>query len=267
MIGERIKRLLLAVLGERGTAWMQAIRFVYLIRNERFRDPEVDLLPRFLKRGGVAIDVGANGANWTYYLHEAVAPDGWVFAFEADPYYALATQHALRLLRLHRARLFPFGLSERRERAALRVRDPGGARASGLSYVDKAAVPGSPDTETISLESLDALADDHPDLGQVMLIKCDTEGYEWFVFRGAERLLQQARPVILLEVGHFERQNYTATELCTWFAERGYAGFALTAGGRLVRTDPDLHHGDAITVNRFMLPADRLGEWAELFSP
>jgi FkbM family methyltransferase len=231
MIGERVKRLLLAVLGERGTAWLQAVRFVYLIREQRFRDPEVDLLPSFLKRGDVAVDVGANGANWTCYLHEAVAPEGSVYAFEADPYYARATERAMRFLRLHRARLFPFGLSERRERAALRVREPGGARASGLAYVDKSAALESPGTEVIALESLDSLVGDHPDLARVAFIKCDTEGYEWYVFRGAECLLRQARPAVLLEVGHFERQNYTAANLNAWFEERGYAGFALTAGG------------------------------------
>lgn len=266
MIGERIKRLLLAALGERGTAWLQAVRFVYLIRAGTFRDPEVDLLPQLLNAGDVSVDVGANGANWTYYLHQAVAPGGQVFAFEADPYYALATGHAMRLMRLRHARLFPFGLSERREKVALRVREADGARASGLAYVDKAAPLQSQGTEVVMLESLDSMLDEHPSLARVALIKCDTEGYEWPVLRGAERILERARPVVLLETGHFERQNYTAADLAGWFAERRYAPFALTSSGRLVRTDQHLQHADAATVNRFMLPVERLVRWTNLIS-
>lgn len=264
---ERVKRLLLAVAGERATSWVQAVRFVHLVRTGRFRDPEVDLLGQLLRPGDVAVDVGANGANWTYYLHQAVGGGGAVFAFEADPYYARATAHAMTLLGLRSARLFPFGLSDRREQVALRVVNESGARVSGLGHVDRSAAENDAGVTHITLETLDSLAKEHPRLREVALLKCDVEGYEFFVFKGAAETIDHARPFVVLEVGGFEQHGYTGADLARWFDARNYAPFAMLRDGRLAATDDALGHPDAVSVNRVLVPRERLDRIADRLVP
>jgi len=89
---------LIAIIGNKALAYIQALRFIYLLKTDKSPDPEVQLLPNLLRRGDTAIDVGANGANWTYHLYQSIGKKGEIFAFEADPYYALATELTIKLL-------------------------------------------------------------------------------------------------------------------------------------------------------------------------
>jgi FkbM family methyltransferase len=254
-----IKSVLMQVLGSRSTAYVHALRFVYLLKQRRKDDPEMALLDRFLGEGDVAIDVGANGADWTYWLHEAVGSAGHVLAFEADPYYAQTTGIAIRMMKMKGVTLFPHGLSDREETVMLRVTDANGRRTAGLGSVDKNADKAGDRFEPVSLKRLDSLLDEFPELKKARLIKCDVEGYELPVFRGSAELLRESRPVVILEVGRFEEQGYTARDLHDFFAGFDYSAFAMVGGEKLAPTDKMLDHPDALSVNRILLPAELAG--------
>jgi FkbM family methyltransferase len=261
---QRIKTLLMATLGESLTAWIQGVRFVHLRRTSPLSDPEAGLIPRFTKRGDVTIDVGANGADWTRALHLSVGDDGCVFAFEADPYYARATRHAIRLMRMRGVRLFEFGLSDRPEEMPLRILDAAKQRVSGLGYIDRNAGPGGGGVALVRLRTLDSLIPEHPELLRTSLFKCDVEGYELFVFRGAGRVLSEARPVVILEVGNFGQQGYSAREIHDFFKERRYEVFAMAGKEELVATNALLEHDRAMSVNRVLIPVEKVGRVRDL---
>jgi FkbM family methyltransferase len=257
-----IKKKLIEVFGENAVAYIQALRFAYLVKTRHSdRDPEVDLLPIFLKEGDVAVDVGANGANWTYYLSHSVGVTGAVVAFEADPYYAKATELTTKLLRLRNVRFFPYGLSESDETVWLRISDPTGARLSGRSHVDKSARADDVGIQRVSLRSMDGVAKEYRCLTKASLIKCDVEGYELYVFRGARTILDQARPVIVLEVGNFARQGYTPEDLFVFFNEKGYQAFAVVSHNQVTATGSAFECGGAVSVNRVLVPCERLSQF------
>jgi FkbM family methyltransferase len=239
-------------------AWLHGARFAWLV-HWLPQDPEATLLGALLRPGEVAVDVGANGANWTWFLSRAVGPQGRVFAFEADPYYARATACAIRVMGLGNVTFLPFGLSDRTETVQLRTLDPGGARLSGTSHIARDQAPGGGLTP-VRLVPLDELRADHPELARTALIECDVEGYELPVLQGAEAMLRQARPVIIFEVGCCEAQGYTPSRLRAWLADLGYASYALDHHRRLVAVDADLAHPAAATVNRLALPREHMDE-------
>jgi FkbM family methyltransferase len=253
-----LKPLLVRTLGQRATASIHGLRFVWLRWRHASPEPEFALLDEALKPGDVAVDVGANGADWCCELDRRVGPSGRVFAFEADPYYAIATDRAIRLLRLRSVTLFPFGLSEREEDLPLRIRTETGERHSGLGSVDRRATMQDEATEVVTLKPLDALAESHPRLWDTALIKCDVEGFELFVFRGAVQVIERARPVVILETGRFDEQGYTAADLHEFFASRGYRAFAMTQGLRMEPTDSSLEHPGALGMNRTLVPQEKL---------
>lgn len=254
------------LIGEKPTACVQALRFAYLLHARPTLDPETRLLSRWLKAGDVAVDVGANGADWTHQLHRHVGAKGHVYAFEADPYYALATHLTIRLLRLSGTTLFRFGLSDRSEHVALRVTDTNGSRLSGLGYVDHDAPSGGTDAETIELRTLDSLTEVHPALLQTRVLKCDVEGYELPVLRGAATMIASARPVVILEVGCFERQGYSARDVALFFAKRGYRSFAMVPGDRLVTVEEDLGVSRDFGANRLAVPQEKCDTIRDLLS-
>jgi FkbM family methyltransferase len=266
MSGQRVKSALLRLIGERPTACLHALRFAYLLRVRPRLDPEVQLLSRWLRPGDVAVDVGANGADWTHSLHRHVGAKGHVYAFEADPYYALATHLTIRLLRLSGVTLFRFGLSDRNETVPLRITDTTGLRLSGLGYVDRSASTNTPGSEKVELRTLDSLTSTYPDLLRTGVLKCDVEGYELPVLRGAASVIAGAQPVVVFEVGCFEKQGYAARDLGQFLAGYGYRVFAVAQDNQLVAVDPDLGHPSARGVNRVAIPESRYETIRDLIS-
>ncbi|MCK6459310.1 MAG: FkbM family methyltransferase [Planctomycetes bacterium] len=258
MNGRKIKSRLIRLIGEKPTACLQAVRFAYLIKVRAAPDPEAGLLGRWLHRGDVAVDVGAYGADWTHDLHRHVGPRGRVYAFEADHYNALATHVAIRLLRLRGVTLFPFGLSDKSEHVHLRVTDSSGERLSGLTYVEHDAMGKQTEHEAIDLHTLDSLTATHPRLLDACVLKCDVEGYELPVLRGAAALIDRARPVIIFEVGHFERHGYCGRDVSRFLSRSAYRCVTVLRGGRLDVVGDDLHHPAAISVNRVAIPEEKL---------
>ena len=255
---QEIKTKLIAALGNNAMAYIQALRFVYLLKTNKTPDPEVQLLHSLLRKRDTAIDIGANGADWIYYLHQHIGDEGRIFAFEADPYYALATELTIKLLRLKGIHFSPFGLSNIDEEVPLRIADPKGLRYSGLGYVDKDAEQTDDSVVIVQLKKLDSMLQEYPRLLKTNLIKCDAEGYELFIFQGANKILATSRPFVILEVGNYDRQGYTAQDVYDFFVEKQYLCFAMVENNTLLATDSMMNHDKAISVNRILIPKEKI---------
>jgi len=114
------------------------------------------------------------------------------------------------------------------------------------------------DVVTVRLKRLDSLLADHPRLSTTRLIKCDVEGYELFVFRGAEQILATARPFVILEHGDYRKHGYSARDVHEFFAARRYSCFAMAGDHTLSAADSMMTKVGAISVNRVMVPEESL---------
>jgi len=227
------------------------------------------LVPHLLGEGDVAVDVGANGANWTLPLARRVGAAGRVFAFEADPYYARVTERTLALLGAPNVEFFSFGLSDRNETAPLVVFGADRSRLSGHGHIaraDAASAQGTEDASAepdedavlVELRRLDDLVAEHPRLAEVRLFKCDVEGFEWMVFRGARSLLERARPVVVAEMGGAALHGHSDADLFDFFDGLGYASYAVGAAPEELiptRSVGATRHGRR--PNRVFLPRER----------
>lgn len=262
---QRIKSWLIENFGDKFMAYVQALRFFYLLKiNPSRREPELAIIHRFLTKGDIVIDIGANGADWTYYLHQCIGAEGYIFAFEADPYYALATDIAIKLMRLKNVRLFPFGLSDIDEWVPIRVTDPRGLRFSGQSHIDKNACKNGHGVRVVQLKRLDSMLQEYPQLLNTTLIKCDVEGYELFVFEGANNIIAKARPFIILEIGNYCKQGYSAHDIYNFITKNDYTSFAMVGENTLSITGTMLENHRAISVNRIMIPNEKLNAIMDL---
>jgi FkbM family methyltransferase len=70
--------------------------------------------------------------------------------------------------------------------------------------------------------------DDLP-IADVGFIKIDVEGHELAVLRGAERLLRESRPNLLIEANAEHRPN-AVPSICEYLAPLGYRGWFLNSG-------------------------------------
>ena len=225
----RIKRAVHKLLGPDGGVGLYAANAAWRAYRALRYKPELGIVRHLLQPGDTAIDVGANGADWTRALSRAVGSNGLVFAFEADPFYARATELAIRILRLRNVRFHAHGLSEAEGVMHLLVRNESGDRLVGVSRLvsggTAAVIPGR--TVPVSLRRLDDVLSENFEVRQVRLLKVDVEGHELSVLRGSEEVLKRARPMVVCEVRHADLHGVTKDGLFHWLETRGFVAFGI----------------------------------------
>jgi FkbM family methyltransferase len=180
-------------------------------------EPEVqEILCKYLRLGMTVYDIGANIGFFSLLAARLVGSAGHVTAFEADPEIAARLRE-----NSGRNQGAPISVEEK---AVWSSSNPVFfARADtemspdrGLGYViDNDAERSTPGTIRVESVSVDEYVRQSaaPDF-----IKCDVEGAEVEVFRGAEKLLNEKQPLILCEM-HGDENRQTLLKV---FAYLGY---------------------------------------------
>jgi FkbM family methyltransferase len=180
-------------------------------------EPEVQaILLKYLRPGMIVYDIGANIGFFSLLAARLVGATGHVTAFEADP-------EIVARLRENVARNQGVPISVEEKAVWSSSRPVFFARADaevspdrGLGHViDNDVERSAPSTIRVEAVSMDEYVRKS---GAPDFIKCDVEGGEVEVFRGAEKLLKEERPMILCEM-HGEENRQTLLKL---FANLGY---------------------------------------------
>jgi FkbM family methyltransferase len=169
-------------------------------------------LALYLRHGMVFYDIGANIGFFSLLAAGIVGENGRVIAFEADPEIAAR----LRLHVMHNG----FRTISVEEKAVwsepstvfFSRTDPAISPDRGLGHVVSNRADDTIQVDAVTLdEYVQSVA--APDF-----VKCDVEGAEVEVFRGAQRLLAEKRPAILCEMHSDENRRVLIEE----FARFGY---------------------------------------------
>lgn len=140
-----------------------------------YQKNKLDAAMKYVGKKDVAIDVGGHCGIWARELTKLF---GWVHSFEPVAEHRACYQANQRRDNFN---LYPYALGERDGKAGFHTREG----SSGDTWL----VPGG----CVDIKTLDWF-DLSPNL-----LKIDTEGYELFVLRGAEKTLVKHRPVVIVE--------------------------------------------------------------------
>jgi len=156
--------------------------------------------------GRTVVDVGAHRGIYSYWLREAVGPSGRVVAFEPQPEMIAELKKLKHSFRARNIDIIESGLTDTPGTATLRRvgMHTGGASLEPAKSGHADADESTFEVPVTTLDTFFAERTSNPSaqplpLGPVALIKCDVEGHEQAVFRGAERLLREDRPALLFE--------------------------------------------------------------------
>lgn len=183
----------------------------------------VPLLRPLLPPDGVVIDVGAHAGQFTK-LFAGLAPHGRVVSVEPSPYALGILRRVVAWRRLANVTVSAAGLSDRP--GSLVLGTPvkrSGTLGFGLASFATFGTARALRADTVPVETLDGLVQ-RLGLGRVDLIKCDVEGWEAHVLRGAAATLARWRPALLLEVveGTLARAGERPETLWALLAPLGY---------------------------------------------
>lgn len=192
-------------------------------------DPAMKLVNVLVGEGQTVVDVGADLGLFSSKLADIVGPSGRVHAFEPNA----ARLEGLTALAAAQPNIqvHPVALSDHEGEDELHVPieegravpaygrlSPPPAGAEGVDWERRA----------VTLTTLDrVLAEEAAWVG---FVKCDVEGHELAVLRGAERTLREARPPLLIEIE--ERHSEVGVEATfEYLLALGYIGWAIAPEG------------------------------------
>jgi FkbM family methyltransferase len=194
---------------------------------DRYEPDETRVMDLLARESKQILDVGAN-IGWYSVRFAKRLPGVTVHAFEPIPtsYSFLQRNVALNGVG-SRVRTYNLGLSESSGEVTFFISPTSGTNASLLN------VAGAPDARSVtgSTRTLDEWSAENavvPDF-----IKCDVEGAELLVFRGARETLAKHRPLVFAELLRKWSKpfGYHPNDMLQYFADLGYACFGVGPDG------------------------------------
>jgi FkbM family methyltransferase len=214
-----MKLLRRAVLAHRG--WRYASRV----------DPdEIRWMRSVIEPGDVAVDVGAYKGGYTWWMRRLVGGAGRVLAVEPQPAMAAYLRCCVDDFGWTNVRVDEVALSSEPGRGELRL--PGRGPSPAASLVGASLPPGG-ERYGVRTDTLDRVVDAWAPGSPVRLLKCDVEGCELDVFRGAERTLERDRPLLLFECEVRHLDGPDMRDVFAYLEGLGYRGTFFWRGTRL----------------------------------
>jgi FkbM family methyltransferase len=154
-------------------------------------------------------DLGANIGFFTLLAARLVGANGRVTAFEADPEIAKRLKEHVKRNNFLMVAVEQKAVWSEQRRVIFDRSDPAVSPDRGHGHVVSAGAMNAIELEAVALDAYTSGAP-APDF-----IKCDVEGAEIEVFRGAQKLLREKRPIILCEMHSDENRRAIVSQLAS----------------------------------------------------
>jgi FkbM family methyltransferase len=212
---------------------------------------EFDILAGLLTDGMTMLDIGANIGWFSLQLANRF-PKANILAFEPIPQTFEYLTRNVALNGFNNIKTYNSGFLEQAEIIPFYVFAEQGTNASSIDFF------GQPETKVIDCQVF--RLDEFAKSMTVDLIKCDVEGAELNVLKGAAETLRRDKPVIYAEICVYwaKRFGWEPNDLVEYLGSFGYVGFIIR-DGKLV---PITEGGSINETNFIFLPKERIPECA-----
>lgn len=209
---------------------------------------EDSVMRRFVTQDDVVFDIGAHLGFYTLLLSRLVGERGKVFAFEPNP--ELLPSLERTIAPLANVELLKVALSDREGEAGLFVPEDA-SMASLQDWTD--GVVGAVHEVKCEMRVLDKMVE-AGELPVPHFIKCDVEGAELSVFKGAVKTLDRAdAPILLFELNTKAAAAFGSTtgayfELLRSLDAAKYSFFEVTPDGVRELTSTDVEYTNVVAI-------------------
>ncbi len=203
--------------------------YITLIRLGAFKKKyaELHFLSKLIREGQTCIDIGANLGYYSYFLCKLVGKNGKVLAVEPVPVFSEVLLKNIPARCKQRFKLLPYALGMENKSILMGMPVVEGIIHHGMTHViSEDERPRIEKTFSVEMKRPDML---FSNLQALHYIKCDVEGYEYWVFSSMTEILSLFKPVVQCELGSENKQR--TIEL---FCNLGYEIFILS-GNKLIK--------------------------------
>ncbi len=195
--------------------------WVNQLRGIKIYETDENFLRSYLKPGDAVVDVGANIGFHTLVSSVTTGKQGLVYSIEAHPKTYKALCGNIEFNGFGNVKTYNLAIGDKQ----------GHIRFSDKRQDDRNSVVSNGKGVQVEMTRLDDM-----DIGEssVALLKVDVEGYEKFVFKGAEKLLGKTRCICYESAEeHFHEFGYSCTELNNILRNSGFNLFRFADEGLL----------------------------------
>lgn len=194
------KKAVIKYLPKKMSGYLQKIYFSRLVNNfKESREPELAVIKNLIKNGDWAIDIGSNIGVYTKFLSQFTGTKGKVFSIEPIPrtYEILCSN--IKKLGLNNVEAINCACTDAIGFAVMEI--PGSEEINEDFYGARIPLAGCPQNTwrklKVECKTLDSLFLNFSQ--RIAFIKCDVEGSETKVFKGAVNLLAKFNPILFVE--------------------------------------------------------------------
>ena len=252
------KSIALKILPDPILKCLKKIHYSYELKCFSEKDePDLQVVKDLIEPGDQVVDIGANVGWYTKVLAESVSSDGRVYSIEPMPMTFEILSYCVHQLGLKNVELFCCGISEAAGEALMEI--PSFKKGGDNFYMAKIVSSDNRDEKgnkriQVHLRSLDEIL-----LGSkrpIKFIKCDVEGHELAVVKGARSVIEKFRPAWLIEISHDPDEiGSPSNELFSILRSYDYKIYWLNGGNLVERAARDR------SVNYFFLTAEQLSSY------
>ncbi len=184
---------------------------------EEWAQVEIDILSHFIQKDSIVVDVGAYIGTHSRAFSELVGSGGNVYAFEPNGFIYPFLVKNTKNIQHKNITIYPFALGAAGEKRKL-INGKNVQWNFGAVRLEPMEKEG--DELDIDVKMLDDM-----NIDRVDFIKIDVEGMELEVLDGAEKTIEQSKPIIFQEVNSLEASH----AILGWAHLRRYSIFGVIA--------------------------------------
>ena len=189
---------------------------------------ELKVFSSHFREGVTVMDIGANTGVYALHFSRKVGTNGKVYAFEPVPEYFERLKEHIALNNATNIVPVPFALSDQKGTTKMSV--AGGESSLFLYRTDQfVEVPVTTLDDFVAENGVD----------RVDAIKLDVEGAELKVIQGAEKTIQQFKPIMMVEINAttLKAAGTSPEELFQTIVSYGYKAFVIRDGKAIPTTE------------------------------
>jgi FkbM family methyltransferase len=165
-----------------------------------FWEPDVEPIKYLVKPGDAVIDIGANAGWYTMVLSTLVGQHGTVYSIEPihDTFQILL--FIINKMCLKNVRPLNYAISDKDGSAVMEIplHIYGGPNFYQARIITKERTTNPLQEYTVHITSIDSLLPELPE--NITFVKCDVEGHELSVIKGASHFFLKSKPACLIEI-------------------------------------------------------------------
>jgi len=196
-----IRKLVYTIFGLRGYLRLISRSYICFINRGMMKSkyPELFFLKRLVQKGETCLDIGANVGYYSHFLCKQAGAEGNVYAVEPIPdFRAVLIKNIPSKFRKNYV-LFPYALGSEEKKIEMGLPVVGGVIHHGMTHVlDKQEEQTIAQTFEVEMKIPDKL---FGEIQKLDFVKCDVEGYEYFVFSNMQETFKKHKPIVQCELG------------------------------------------------------------------